>query len=94
MGHFGGESPKPLMLKGTASWLGVFRQVYLLRKTRLNNCTKKRLTYRTAKGHFTGKQSELEGSAGYTKCFGRCVALCSLKLDAEHVYNALIEQGL
>ena len=33
MGAFGGESPKPLKLVGTAAWLSVFRAVYLARKS-------------------------------------------------------------
>ena len=88
MGQFGGDSPKPLKLVGTAPWLHTFRQVYLLRTSRMKSIPLKRLTHKEGKS-FTGKQSQLVDSAGYTKCFGHCIALCVLGLNAEDVYRRL-----
>ena len=93
MGAFGGESPKPLKLVGTAAWLTVFRAVYLARK---NAAAKPggRLTKRSAGGHFTGKKAELEESSGYTRFFVVCMALCHLGWSADAICAELSRLGL
>ena len=92
MSAFEGESPKPLLLKGTAPCLQTFREVYLLRKAMGERATK-RLTRTTTtpsgKQQFTGKMRELTASSGYTGCMGTAMALCSLGKSCSEVLAAI-----
>ena len=74
MGYFAGNTLKPLRIVGTASWLHVFRDVYLRRKKTCAKPTEK--LARTDKSGFTGIKRKLDESSAYTAVFGRCVALC------------------
>lgn len=92
MSAFEGESPKPLLLKGTAPCLQTFREVFLLRKGMASKTTM-RLTRTTTnasgKQQFTGKSRELTASSGYTKCMGTAMALCFLGRSCSEVVAAI-----
>ena len=91
MGSFGGESPKPLLLKGSAPWLRTFREVALKRKAESTPPTK-RLTTTTSSG-FTGQKGDLDASSGYTCAFGVAVALACLGLGPDEVCAKLKRLG-
>ncbi len=91
MCRFGGESKKPLTLRGTGD-LSTLARVNEIRKE-ARPATKK-LTTRSPGGFFTGKKEDLEASAAYTRCFGIAVALCYQGLSPEAVAEELSEQGL
>lgn len=73
MAAFNGESPKPLLLKGSPAYLHVFAAVA---KTRLRMAAKptRRLVHKQGK-FFTGNRSDLQQSSGYTRCMGTAMAL-------------------
>ena len=93
MSAFQGDSPKPLKIVGNTPWLSTMRHVFLLRKAHAP-ATTKRLTKRSAGGHFTGKQSDLTGSSAYTASLGACIALCALGGPAEEIARELEHRGL
>ena len=82
MAAYCGESPKPLLLKGSPEYLRTFAAVA---KARLSRTTKptRRLVHKQGK-FFTGNRAELQQSSGYTRCMGASMALAFLgKTEAE-----------
>lgn len=79
MSTFQGESPKPLLLKGTGPFLQIFREVVLERRRMSTSRPEKRLadvsTQCNGRKIFTGRACDLKASSGYTPCMGVAMAL-------------------
>ena len=94
MSVFGGESPKPLVLKGTGDFLDVFREAYLLRKSSRTSSTSQRLTVVDKRGHFTGVAGSLTASSSYTRSFGMAMALALSGCTARQIVDRLASMSL
>ena len=97
MSTFQGTSPKPLRLKGTASFLRVFDAVAKARckavakaKDRLTTMVRRKDGTKS----FTGKQASLTESSGYTRSFGMALALGYSGRSAEQTLSDLHQRGL
>jgi hypothetical protein len=93
MGAFQGESPKPLVLKGTVVWLPTFRQVFLHCKKKQTAMPSTRLTKRDNKGRYTGKADALTSSSSYTTAFGLVIAMCHLQWSVQDICSELRIRG-
>ena len=94
MGDFGGDSPKPLRLLGTAGvWIQTFSKVSKYRQSLHLKSPSKRLTV-CKDGQFTGISSEMRASSGYTPSMGTALAFSYLGMDSAAVRNALGQLGL
>ena len=91
MARLAGESPKPLVLCGTGSFLDTFQEVNDQRK-HCGKCAKRRLTEKS-NGSFTGKARALKQSSGYTRCMGVAVALSYNGTPANQVLRELSSLG-
>ena len=93
MGAFDGETPKPLVLKSTAPWLGSVFQIVcselhkaMPRKARTVHLCKSQLTANGTK-RFTGVKNALRSSAAYTAAFGEAIGLAHRGHDATHILS-------
>ena len=93
MSAFGGDSPKPLRLTGTPSWLLTF-ETAARERLRSSATPKKRLATKEESGGFTGKQSELTASSAYTFALGIAIALAITRMDAKQIVTELRRRGL
>lgn len=91
MARLAGESPKPLILHGTGSFLDTFQDVNDRRK-QCGKGANRRLTHKV-NGQFTGQAHALKASSGYTRCMGVAVALSYVGLSSSQVLKELSGLG-
>ena len=92
MSAFGGESPKPLTIKGNPPWLNEFSLVAkALNKKTASPSTRltTRKTHSDGRKSFTGLSKALTASSGYTKQCGNAMALCALGNSSNEVLRKL-----
>ena len=86
MAAFGGDSPKPLMLRGDAAMLKKMHEVAKSRASK--SSAPRRLVVR--KGNVvTGVKKALEQSSGYTAMFGAAISHCYLDAGSSEIMAAL-----
>ena len=94
MDNLRGDSPKPLLLKGTARFLATLQEVSKL-LSGLAAPQRLVVEWTSAQGvkQFTGKKKALKKSSAYTFAFGAAVALAFRGLDAVSIHRGLRAQG-
>lgn len=96
MQNFCGDTPKPLILKGSPAWLQTFSSVAQLRHG--SNIAIDRLTVPGRKSDgtntFSGKTKHLKRSSGYTYSMGVAIACCYLGESPNQVLSHMRAVGV